>query len=563
MDIQKPSDWGISHKDSWVSFEELKDNGAPALEGRDIVSFSSIKLAPGKPPTATTWKDINGRQVSKNPQTGKWALDKQQGTSNKKSTPAQKMERVRKSGGWGGPTVKESTSESQPKSQTEPKPKQQSTTEKKEAPQYNVEVPNRAKRGSKKILLNEEDLKNNFPDEKEQEIVKRLVDITNSQLVDTNKGALFGATEGKGGKADRTLLWEEAEALSKRSDQPWSELISSKDPYDQDKVDNFRDSVFTKDVSAKMAEYVYSHLPATAKVQLNKNGTPKSFFTGEGNTPDEQSKGSKPTSARGVAILHTYFRQGGKDAYTGLPVKLGDTEAEHINVQAKGGLDHPNNLVLIRGGVNQLRGNNSLQSLTTNAKAAFGDGGDAAKEKLEKTRESRASGSSQRADAKSTINNIPLDELLNKDWEEMRKEFDGMTGGNKGTQYALRRVNLYNLGNRLRGGKVVTPSTISIPLGRAYWQGTEEERQRVRDDMDNIRESFKNWLNDGSGDPKRYILSVHTALQNAGASEEEMRRAFLDKFFIDVSKTNNDWLVKEHGYKETNPEDLKAYYETL
>lgn len=100
MDIHKPDDWGVSPRDNWVSFEELKDNGAPALEGRDIISFSSIKLAPGKPPEATTWKDVEGRQVSKNPQTGKWILDKQ-------PSAAQRMEQARKSGQWKGPTVKE------------------------------------------------------------------------------------------------------------------------------------------------------------------------------------------------------------------------------------------------------------------------------------------------------------------------------------------------------------------------------------------------------------------------------------------------------------------------
>lgn len=90
MDIHKPDDWGVSPRDNWVSFEELKDNGAPALEGRDIISFSSIKLAPGKPPEATTWKDVEGRQVSKNPQTGKWILDKQPSAATKTS-PAKRM----------------------------------------------------------------------------------------------------------------------------------------------------------------------------------------------------------------------------------------------------------------------------------------------------------------------------------------------------------------------------------------------------------------------------------------------------------------------------------------
>ena len=434
----------------------------------------------------------------------------------------------------------------------------------KEEPTYNVEVKNNAKRGTTSVILDEEDIKQNFPSEEEQKIVKSLINVVNSQLVTTPKGALFEATPGKGGKKDRTFLWEEAEALSKRSDKAWADLVSSEGPYDQEKVNNFRAGVFTKDnVSSKMAEYIYSRLPATARVQLKKNGTPKSNFTGIGNTPEEQSQGEKPTDARGVAILHTYFRQGGRDAYTGLPVRLGDTEAEHINVQSKGGLDHPSNLVLIRGGINQLRGSDPLQNLIRNAKAAYGDGGDEQKEGLEKTRESRAKGSVKRGDAKGTINSVPMDELLSMDWDEMRQQFDSMTGGNKGTQYALRRINFYNLGNRLRGGKVVTPSTVSFPLGRAYWQGNEEERQELRNSYDGIRENFRNWLNDGKGTPKDYILAIHSALQKAGASDEETRGAFLDRFFISVANTHNDWLVKEHGYPPTTAEELKSYYETL
>lgn len=102
MYIQKINYWKISHKNSWVSFEKFKNNDAPAPKNRDIVDFSNIKLAPGKPSTATIWKDIKGRPVSKDPQTGEWVLDK------KKST-AQRMEQARISGKWRGPVVKEKT----------------------------------------------------------------------------------------------------------------------------------------------------------------------------------------------------------------------------------------------------------------------------------------------------------------------------------------------------------------------------------------------------------------------------------------------------------------------
>ena len=44
INYEAPEDWGVSSKDAWVSFEELKDNGAPVLEGRDVVSFAVATL---------------------------------------------------------------------------------------------------------------------------------------------------------------------------------------------------------------------------------------------------------------------------------------------------------------------------------------------------------------------------------------------------------------------------------------------------------------------------------------------------------------------------------------
>jgi hypothetical protein len=44
INYEAPEDWGVSSEDAWVSFEELKDNGAPVLEGRDVVSFAVATL---------------------------------------------------------------------------------------------------------------------------------------------------------------------------------------------------------------------------------------------------------------------------------------------------------------------------------------------------------------------------------------------------------------------------------------------------------------------------------------------------------------------------------------
>ena len=559
INYSAPEDWGVSPEDEWVSFEELKDNGAPVLEGRDVVGFiefAQIKLAPNKPPGATSWRSIDNKPVQLDPATKRWKYVKAKPQAEQKNTPAQRMEQARKSGQWQGPV--DSDKKPEPKPEQKQAPSEKAPQEKE--PTYNTQVPQRTKRGAKEIILNEEQLTKDFPDEQQREKIKKIATLMNSQLDESGN---IKRTAGRGGKEDRTLLWEDAEAVAQRNDSIWTDLIESGPPYPQDKVDAFRNQAFIKDVSAQEAEYIYSHLPAVAKNTLKKNGTPTSYYTGLGNTVQEQSSGKNPTDARGVMILHTWLRQGGKDGYSNQPVMLGDAEAEHINPQGGGGEDHPSNLVMIRAGLNRARTDKPLTNLIALSKSYIGDGSDEAKEKLEKLRESRFTGSSARGDAKKLIESVPLDDLLARDWEEATTEYNGMTGGNKGTQYMLRRVNLFNLGNRLRGGKVVMPSTISIPLGRAYWQGNEEERQRIRDSVDSMRENFKNWLNDGKGTPKEYILSAKSALQNAGASDEEMRRAFLDKFFIDLASTNNKWLVKAHGYPETSAKDLKSYYETL
>ena len=44
INYEAPEDWGVSSEETWVSFEELKDNGAPVLEGRDVVSFAVATL---------------------------------------------------------------------------------------------------------------------------------------------------------------------------------------------------------------------------------------------------------------------------------------------------------------------------------------------------------------------------------------------------------------------------------------------------------------------------------------------------------------------------------------
>jgi hypothetical protein len=559
-----PQDWGIADKTEWIAEKPFEGEAKmPALEGCDVIGYSevaefSVKLAPGKPPGAKQWKDIRNRPVELDSSSNTWKLSRQQP---QQKTPAQRMAAAVNRGN----VPKEHLDAPKPKQKAPQKPQEPHQEKREErVPEnktYNTSIPSRTPRGARNIVINENDLKNNFPNPADQEKVLKITEALNSQM----ENGVFKETEGKGGKKDRTLLWEEAQALAHRDNKEWSNLIESGPPYPQERVTDFMDSAFIRDVPREMAEYVYSYLPAPAKNQLNKNGTPQKgkIFTGEGASAEEQSSGNSFTSPRGVSILHAFLKQGGRDAYTGLPLNLGDSEAEHINVQQSGGLDHPDNLVMIRGGVNQKRGSSPLEALIKAAKGDYGDGGDEAKNKLEQLRQSRAEGSKGRAGAKEQINSIPMEELLGKSWDEIRQLDELTEGSNKGTQYALRRIDFYNLGDRLRGGKVVMPSTVAFPLAKAFFNGDSSKKEQTKQSFDTIRSNFKTWLNEGSGSPEAYIKSIKLALDQAGTDPKDMRRAFLDKFFIDVAKTHNDWLVRTHGYESTTPQKLKQYYESL
>jgi hypothetical protein len=131
-----PDDWGISEKESWVSFEELKDNGAPVLEGRDVVGFiefAQIKLAPNKPPGATSWRSIDNKPVQLDPSTKRWKYVRAKPQAEQKNTPAQRMEQARKSGQWKGPVDKE-TPKNKPEPKVKPEIKKPEPKEKKIAP---------------------------------------------------------------------------------------------------------------------------------------------------------------------------------------------------------------------------------------------------------------------------------------------------------------------------------------------------------------------------------------------------------------------------------------------
>jgi len=106
INYEAPEDWGVSSEDTWVSFEELKDNGAPALEGRDVVSFAIATL-----------KNQPAHDNRKQPAQVKKCDPgfKTQGSNcvpagNVRPSTAQRMEQARTSGRWKGPVDGETSS---------------------------------------------------------------------------------------------------------------------------------------------------------------------------------------------------------------------------------------------------------------------------------------------------------------------------------------------------------------------------------------------------------------------------------------------------------------------
>lgn len=118
INYSAPDDWGISSRDSWVSFEELKDNGAPTLEGRDVVGF--IEFNDELVPEAIR-KTAKPGTVYQSKTTGTTLQKQQSGRWKKIDSAANRMEKARKSGQWQGPVDSDKKQEPKPEQKPEPK----------------------------------------------------------------------------------------------------------------------------------------------------------------------------------------------------------------------------------------------------------------------------------------------------------------------------------------------------------------------------------------------------------------------------------------------------------
>lgn len=168
-----------------------------------------------------------------------------------------------------------------------------------------------------------------------------------------------GSFKKTAGSQQTTLTRDEIVELKKNRDRMSNAEASAK------AREAWQKEVFSRGVtlSRKDLEDLYESLPDKAKKQLNGSGAPPKGGTfGVGKDGKETYEGSGPNKERGLRVLEMYLRQGGTDAYGNRNKVFSPAEfdVEHIIPMARGkaagGIDHPSNWVLARGGAQRKRG---------------------------------------------------------------------------------------------------------------------------------------------------------------------------------------------------------------
>ena len=158
INYKAPDDWGVSSEETWVSFEELRDNGAPTLEGRDVmgfIDFSTVPLSDStkaeikektkqgmKIPDGTRGQARDGRAVIK--QGKNWVIDEklddlvssiqQDGENEREQTKLKSKAQAKPQQG------REQKVEEAPKSEEEVRPTQKSSSSRPVGENFGVEL---------------------------------------------------------------------------------------------------------------------------------------------------------------------------------------------------------------------------------------------------------------------------------------------------------------------------------------------------------------------------------------------------------------------------------------
>lgn len=300
INYEAPSDWGVSSKTEWVSHSELTDNGAPTLEGKDVVGFvefAQIKLAPGKPPDATSWRSVDNKPVQLDPSTKRWryARVKPQAVEKKQGSTAERMAKGFE------------------KAKSEGKIPEQALDEAMESESVKKQAAEVSKRKQPKASKEQE----------QREFNKK------GYLSEMVKAIMADNTAGKGaGKYE----------LSREDMETYLGYLDGKKP-----------TIPQYEISDDDVDEVISQIKG-----IVGKGKPYSQFVSK-----LGRKGDPPRNlvnvARGRAVLQHYLSTGGISAITGERIPFSDSQLDHRLSLDNGGVDGPDNWEWVEARFNQFK----------------------------------------------------------------------------------------------------------------------------------------------------------------------------------------------------------------
>ena len=302
INYEAPDDWGVSSKTDWVSHSELTDNGAPALEGKDVVGFiefAQIKLAPGKPENAQAWRSEDGKPVALNPSTKRWQYVRTQTKPSQK--PRQKTEAP----------IKEDRG-SKPSKQLEAA-----------ADKIIAELTSDDVKGQVKELESRKQPK--LSDKQEQK------ESTKNEYLKEMVGLLIKDSSQTKGAGKNTLSREDLEA--------YQSVLNGNKP-----------TIPNKQIEDGDVDEVIGMLKDT----IGK-GKPWTQFINRMGKKGDPPKGMANV-ARARSVIKFYLQTGGVSAITGKVIPFSDTQLDHRVSLDNGGIDGPDNWEYVEARFNQFKG---------------------------------------------------------------------------------------------------------------------------------------------------------------------------------------------------------------
>jgi hypothetical protein len=307
-ELNAPEDWGIADKNAWVADRVLDGEAKmPALEGRDVIGFSemrvaefTVELAPGKPPGVRQWKDVNNRSVELDPSSNKWKLSK--GAQQKpEDTPAQRMAKAydRQSAAGNIP----SSRRSQAPVPMEPIESESVKSQVKEIEKRKQEKPT--------------------PEQEQREFKKK------EYLKVMIEAILADPTQGRGaGKYD----------LSRDDLETYSSYLDGNKP-----------TIPSYEITEEDVDAVISDIKS-----IIGRGAPYTRFINR-----IAKKGDPPVGmanvARARAIIQHYLVTGGVSSITGKRIPFSDSQLDHRVSLQNGGVDGPDNWEWVEARFNQFK----------------------------------------------------------------------------------------------------------------------------------------------------------------------------------------------------------------